>query len=135
MKKQSALWSREPIHVPRWMLPGKYFAFMILGVLSVIGGISTLELATFDAFTTYWSAMLVLSSAVAMVLSLRAEWESAEKWAVLVIASLLISWATAAIIRAATEGDVGRIAGAFAVLVISLLPATRALGLLRNAGK
>lgn len=135
MKKHLALWSREPIHVPRWMLTAKYFAFMILGILSVIGGISSLELATFDAFTTYWSAGLVVSAAVAMVLSMRKEWEPKEKWAVLIVASLIVSWATAAIWRAAVEGDLGRITGAFGVLVISLLPVTRALGLLRNAGK
>jgi hypothetical protein len=134
MKKRFIAWSKEPIHVPRWMLTMKYFAFAILGLLSFIGGIPTLSIATFDTFTTAWSGGLVVAGTVAAITSIRRSWEGVEKWAALIVAALLFTWAVAAIIRAASEADISRVAGAFAVLVISMLPAARAFGLMRRAG-
>lgn len=135
MKLKLLRWSKDPIHVPRAVLTAKYVAFMVLGVLSVIGGIPSLSLATFDTWTTYWSAGLVVSAAIATVTSFRRAWEYIEKWFALIIFGLLMSWAVAAIWRAAAEGDVSRVAGSFAVLVISFLPGIRAFGLMRDAGK
>lgn len=134
MKKHLEAWSREPIVVPRWMLTLKYFAFAVLGFFSVIGGLPTLNAATFDTFTTFWSALLVISALVAMVASFRHSWEEVEKWAGLVVTSLLTTWAASAIWKAASEGDLGRVAGAFGVLVIAMLPAVRVIGLMRGAG-
>lgn len=134
MKKHLSAWSREPIIVPRWVLTAKYVAFTVLGILTVIGGIPTIALATFDSFTTFMSAGLVLASFVGTVASFRRDWEWVEKWAALSIAAILSTWAVAAIWRAASEGDVGRVAGAFAVVVVAMLPAARALDLLGKAG-
>lgn len=134
MKKHLLAWSKEPIVVPRWMLTVKYLAFAILGALSIYGGIPSLSQATFDTFTVYWGAALVLASASAAVASFRREWEEWEKWTSLILFALLSSWSVAAIWRAASEGDITRVAGSFAVLIISMLPGTRALGLMRVAG-
>ena len=112
----------------------KYFAFMVLAILSVIGGLPTLNVATFDTFTTFWSGILVVSSLVAAVASFRSTWDTCEKWAGLIVTSLLTTWAVAAIWRAASEGDWGRVAGAFGVLVIAMLPGVRVVGLMRGAG-
>lgn len=132
MKKRLLSWSKDPIHVPRWMLTLKYVAFAILGILSFIGGIPSLTLATFDTYTAYWSIGLVVCALIAAVLSFRKAWEPREKWFALIVAGLLMSWAVAAIWRASVEGDITRVAGAFAVLVISFLPAVRAFGLLQS---
>lgn len=134
MKRRLEDWSRDPIHVPRWMLTLKYFAFVILGVLAVIGGIPTLNSLTFDAFTTGWSGGLVIAAAIAAVASFQKHWEGLEKWAALVVTALLVTWAIAAMVRAVGEGDVGRMAGAFSILVMSMLPAVRVLGLMKTAG-
>lgn len=134
MKKLIDAWSKEPIHVPRWMLTAKYVSFAVLGALAVWSGIPTLQVVTFDAFTTGWAALLVLASILAAVFSFRREWEEGEKWASLVVSSLLATWGSAAVIRAIIEQDVGRVAGAFAVVIIAMLPSARALGLLRRAG-
>ena len=132
MKKRLLSWSKDPIHVPRWMLTLKYVAIIVLGILSFIGGIPSLTIATFDTYTVYWSVGLIACSAIAAILSFRKAWEPGEKWFALIVAGLLMSWAGAAIWRASVEGDITRVAGAFAVLVISFLPAVRAFGLLRS---
>lgn len=132
MKKRLLSWSKDPIHVPRWMLTLKYAAFVVLGILSFIGGIPSLTLATFDTYTAYWSIGLVVCSVIAAVLSFRKAWEPREKWFALLVAGLLLTWAGAAIWRASSEGDITRVAGAFAVLIISFLPAVRAFGLLQS---
>ena len=48
--------------------------------------------------------------------------------------ALMMTWAFAAIWRAIAEGDWGRGAGAFGVLIIAMLPAVRVLGLMNVAG-
>lgn len=135
MKQHLINWSREPIVVPRWMLTLKYLAFVILGTLSVIGGIPSISEATFTTFTTYWSGGLVVSAAIATVASFRRAWESLEKWSVLLVSGFLLTWVVAAIVRAAGEGDLGRMAGAFSVLVITMLPVARTIDLMGRAGR
>jgi len=119
------------------MLTTKYIFFAILGLLSVIGGIETLNILTFEGYTTYWSGLLIIAAAIAAIGSKKEEWESVEKWGAVFSASLLGSWSVAALLRACgiggEEADFGRAAGAFTVLVITLLPATRAIFLLRRA--
>lgn len=132
MKKKLLSWSKDPIHVPRWLVTLKYAAFAILGLLSFVGGIPSLTLATFDTYTAYWSLGLIACSLVAAVLSFRKGWEPGEKWFALIVTGLLMSWAVAAIWRAAVEGDIERVAGSFAVLVISGLPGVRAFGLIKD---
>lgn len=124
---------KDPIHVPRWMLTGKYIAFAILGVLAIIGGMPTITLATFSTYTTYWAAGLVVASGLAAYWSLDRSHEKYEKWAALAVTALLATWAVAAIWRAAAEGDLDRVAGAFAVVIISGLPGIRAFGLMRES--
>lgn len=134
MKTHIAAWSREPIVVPRWMLTAKYIGFVILGLLSSIGGIPTISHATFGSFTTFMSIGLVAVSVAGTITSFRRDWESVEKWAALSIAAFLATWAVAAIWAALAEMDLGRAASAFAVLLLAMLPASRSFGLMTRAG-
>lgn len=134
MKKHLRAWSREPVVVPRWMLTAKYLAFVILGILSIWSGIPTITIATFDTFTTYMSVGLSVASIIGVVTSFRREWEWVEKWAALCIAAFLATWAVSAIWRAAAEGDIGRVAGAYAILVTAMAPTARAFGVMTRAG-
>lgn len=125
---------KSPILVPRWMLTTKYVFFAVLGLLSAIGGIETLNILTFEGYTTYWSALLVPAAMIAAWGSMSEDRDRVEKWGAVVVTALLGSWSIAAIIRAVAEGDLGRSAGALTVLIMTLLPATRAVWLLRRAG-
>lgn len=134
MKKHIVAWSREPVIVPRWMLTMKYLGFVVLGILSSLGGIPTIAHATFDSFTTYMSIGLVVVSVVGVASSFRRDWEWVEKWAALSIAAFLATWSVAAIWAGFADLDLGRAAGAFAVLLLAMLPASRSFGLMTRAG-
>lgn len=130
-------WRDSSFESPKWLLTFKYVFFFILGVLAFLFGASeSLDIMTFAGYTTYWSLGLAAVSAIATVASFRTEWEQTwEKWPALVLSSLLLTWAAAAILRAINEGDPGRIQGAFAILGLAMLPGTRAWGLLRKSGR
>lgn len=137
MRKHLLTWKDSTFDAPKWLLSAKYFFFAILGLLATIFGASeSLNVLTFEGYTTYWSAGLTAVSVVALVASFRTKWEQTwEKWAAVIITGLLLSWAAAAIIRAITEGDPGRVQGAFAIVGLTMLPGSRALGLIRKTGR
>lgn len=110
----------------------KYASFMVLGVLAFQGGIQAIDLVTSPVYTVVWSGALTLSALVGVVTSFQ---ENAEKWAAVVLASLLLTWGALSLYRAATEGDSGRLTGAWTVLICAGLPLVRALGLMRASGK
>lgn len=136
MKKHLSAWEREPdVRIPRWLVTAKYVAFIVLGALAIWAGIPTLTLATYDMFTAVMSVGLILASTIGAVASSRMDWEWVEKWSALVIAAFLSTWALASIWRAVSEGDLGRVTGAYAILVIAMLPAARSFGLMTRAGR
>lgn len=137
MRKHILTWRDSSFESPKWLLTFKYTFFSVLGLLSFIFGASeSLNLMTFEGYTTYWSFGLTAVSGIAVVASFRTTWEQTwEKWAVVIITGLLLTWAAAAIFRAINEGDPGRVQGAFAILGLAMLPGTRALGLIRKAGR
>jgi predicted membrane channel-forming protein YqfA (hemolysin III family) len=118
------------------MLSAKYLGFIILGIISLVsGGIESINLATFDGYTFFWSYGIIISAAVAGFGSLREVWEGGiEKWGALALFSLLGVWSVAALIRAIGEGDLARVNGAVAILLLCMLPGARAFGLLRKHG-
>lgn len=129
-------WSKTPVIVPRWMLTAKYFGFIILGAFSAFsGGLRTLNVVTDELYPTLWSFGVITLGAVALVGSLREKWEChVEKWASLVLFGLLLSWAFGSMFIAFNEGDLARATGAFAILLLSMLPGVRAFSLLRQWG-
>lgn len=136
MRHKLLRWSKTPIFVPRPVLTLKYIGFVILGIFSALaGGIESINRATFEDYTFFWSYAVIAVSFVATVSSFREGWERhLEKWSALLLFGLLSSWSVAAVIRAFAEGDLNRVTGAFAILLLSMLPGTRAFGLLRKWG-
>jgi hypothetical protein len=137
VRKHLLTWRDSHFEAPKWLLSAKYFFFAILGLLATIFGASeSLNVLTFEGYTTYWSAGLTAVSLVALVASFRTKWEQTwEKWAAVIITGLLLSWAAAAVFFAIREGDTGRVQGAFAIFGLTMLPGSRALGLIRKTGR
>lgn len=137
MRKHILTWRDSSFESPKWLLTFKYTFFFVLGLLAFLFGASeSLNIMTFEGYTTYWSLGLTAVSGIAAVASFRTAWEQTwEKWPAVVLTGLLLTWAAAAILRAINEGDPGRIQGAFAILGLGMLPGTRALGLLRKSGR
>lgn len=127
-------WHKDPLVIPRWLLTLKYLGFAILGFLVMLGGLPTLDLLTFQGYTSIWAGGLILASVSGGYYSLSERGERKEKWGSLTVFALLFTWAIAAIFRATfVEADIERVSGAFAVLLISMLPGVRAWDLLRKA--
>lgn len=124
-------WWETPIFVPRWMLSAKYLGFILMGLFFLLWGNVTLQLATFDLYTTFWASGVIVTSILCLPGSVHDRFEALEKWCALVLGGLIMSWAVAAIWRAFAEGDFTRIPGAWAVFLVGMFPLARGFGLLR----
>lgn len=133
MRKKLISWGKTPIFVPRWMLSAKYLGFIVMGILFLLWGNVTLQLATFDLYTKFWAVGLILSAGISLPWSIHDKFEHYERWSALILAGLILTWSVAAIWRAFTEGDFSRIPGAWAVFMVGMFPMARAFGLLRTA--
>lgn len=124
-------WWKTPIFVPRWMLSAKYSGFIIMGILFLLWGNATLQLATFDLYTTFWACGVIATAALCLPGSVHDKFESLEKWCALILGGLIMSWSVAAIWRAFAESEFSRIPGAWAVFLVGMFPLARGFGLLR----
>lgn len=136
MRERFHWWRRDPIEVPRWMLTAKYFGFVILGVFGAIAGIPSVSLTTWPGYVTPYSILIAVSAGVAMFGSFSRRFEKYERWAALVLASLLSLYAAAAVSLAVQGGAnaAGRAAFAVVVVIITMLPSVRAAKLLSRTG-
>lgn len=129
-------WHKDPLVIPRSLLTAKYVGFAILGVLVLLGGLPTLDLLTFEGYTAVWSGFLILASLWGAYYSLSEEGEKREKNGAIVVWAMLTTWAIAALLRALFfEPDVDRLSGAWAVVLISMLPGARAFGIMKGGSK
>lgn len=131
-------WHKDPLIVPRSLLTAKYAAFAILGILVFLGGIPTIDLLTFQGYTALWALALFGASTWGAVYSVSETGERREKLGAVGVFALVFSWALLAMGRAlfGPEGiEWDRIAGAWAVAIVSMFPGARAFGLLKGATK
>lgn len=132
MRKKLISWGKTPIFVPRWMLSAKYLGFIIMGILFLLWGNVTLQLATFDLYTKFWAAGVIITAVLSVPGSIKEKYEALEKWSALILSGLIMSWSVAAIFRAFWESEFSRIPGAWAVFMVGLFPMARAFGLLKT---
>lgn len=130
-------WHKDPLVIPRSLLTAKYIGFAVLGFLVLLGGLPTLDLLTFDGYTSVWAGLLLLSSLWGAYYSVHESGEKREKTGAVFVWALLSGWAIAAVSRAifGDEEILERLAGAWSVVLISMLPGARAFGLLRGGTK
>lgn len=130
-------WHKDPLIVPRSLLTAKYVAFAILGILVFLGGIPTIDLLTFHGYTSLWALALFGAATWGAVYSVAETGEKREKLGAVAVFALVFTWALLALGRAIFGDDAGleRIAGAWAVVIVSMFPGARAFGLLKGATK
>lgn len=131
-------WHKDPLVVPRSLLTAKYIAFAILAILVFLWGLPTIDLLTFHGYTSLWAVALFGASAWGAVYSISESGEKREKAGAVGVAVLVITWAILAMGRAlfSPEGpELDRIAGAWAVAIVSMFPGARAIGLMKGATK
>lgn len=131
-------WHKDPLVVPRSLLTAKYVAFAILGVLVGLGGLPTIDLLTFHGYTALWALALLGASVWGAAFSFSEAGEKREKAGAVGVFVLVFTWALLAMWRALFGPDgveLERIAGSWAVVIVSMFPGARAFGLLRGATK
>lgn len=130
--------AREPIAIPRWALVLKYLGFVALGIASGIAGVPSLEEATWRSYTIYWATGLAVFSLFAALGALHAHWEAVEKWGAVGISSILAAYTCAnliMLIEPARHGfTAARVAFVVILIIINMLPLSRAWSLLRRTG-
>lgn len=129
-------WHKDPLVIPRSLLTAKYVGFAILGFLVMLWGVPSLDLLTFDGYTALWGFLLMISSTWGAFYSLGEKGEKSEKMGAVVTWALLATWAIAALTRAIfVEPNLEALAGAWSIVLISMLPGARAFGLLKKGSK
>lgn len=120
-------YTREPIVIHRWVLQAKYLLFIVLAWRVAASGLTTLEETAGRGYLLVWAVAIILGSTVAFLASLQDKWGVVEKWADIWIAAWLMFVAVSSLM-------LGREGGFWIVLVVTLLPAGRAIGLFVKAG-
>lgn len=121
------LYSRTPILIPRWVLTGTYLSFTVLAALVGLKGLNALDFSRWDGYTPLWCLALVVGSVVAAYASLKPEREKIEKWAAAWVTGWLAVVLVVTFIHAASTS-----AAWFYMLLVTVLPAGRAVHLFRN---
>jgi hypothetical protein len=129
--------NRPRVEVPRWFLGLLYAQFAVLGVVSAVRGVPTLDLTTFQGYTTFWGAGIALTAGASAVFAAKEKWERHERWTVTVLASGIEGYAFGAltlVTSGTTEESSARIAFSIVLIIIGTLLLGRALQLLLRTG-
>jgi hypothetical protein len=123
----------DRIVIPRWVLVIKYCAFILIGVTVVITTSPSLNLTTASGYTPVWGGMLIGSAIICVVGSLRGLLEPIERWGVLMLSALLLGYAFAPL-SLVFHGDTDKAVYSSIALTLCILPAVRAIQLIRQSG-
>ena len=131
MMKRIHEWATAILVIPRWLLTIKYALFALFGIAAIIAGAPSLYATVGALYAFYWAIGLTIASIVACVSSLfesdRAE--TVEKWAAVAIVAFL-SANVAGAITLVGLGEGNRVAFSVLLLIVTLLPAARAVALM-----
>ena len=133
MKARIRFWASAPISFPRWMLTGKYALFALLGIIGFFNGVPSLDIVAGTYYTLHWAIALTAFAIAALIGSLSPKFETLEKIAGVGIVAVLATYIVSALILLSL-GFIDRAAFAVVLLIVTLLPATRAYALLRKRG-
>lgn len=136
MRTRIRSWSATPIVIPRGALIFKYFLFAYFGAVSGLVGVPIFSLTAPVGYAVIWGALMLCAGSFGVYGS----WiddprhETIEKWAVLVISSLMLPYVGSLNAVAFVSHDGGRQALAAGVTIILVIPITRFLSLARKSG-
>jgi hypothetical protein len=137
LRRAAAAISRPRVEMPRWFLTLLYAEFAVLGVVSAIRGVPTLDLTTFQGYTLFWGAGVALTAGLSALFSTRKPWEKWERWSVSALASGILGYAYGAVtlVTSGTPAESSaRIAFSIVLIIVGTVLAGRALQLLSRIG-
>lgn len=134
-KSKFGIWFWSPVIVLRVALFGTYLLYVYAAIIAFRAGIPIFNLTAPDGYTSVWAVLLGVSATVCSVGSLTDRWQRLEKWAVAVLASLLLAYIGGLNLVGFVEQDLDRqFVGAIA-LIAGVLPITRYVYLAAQTGK
>lgn len=128
-------WNRAPIVVPRWKLTTLYVLVAALGAVVMITTQPTLQVFTdSETWVFAWAVALALSALLASIGSTAERFESLERWGSTMLSVLLLGYAVISVIVFVQTQNPDRASFAIISLIVSLVPSSRAVDLLRATG-
>jgi hypothetical protein len=129
------VWAWSPVIILRIALIATYLVYIYAGVIAVIAGIPVFDLTQPPGYATIWGALLAVSAVVCGVGALDDRWQPWERWASLVMASLMVAYTGALNGLAFFSLDLSRMfVGAISFIAL-ILPACRFVYLASQTGK
>lgn len=129
------IWAWPPVIVLRVALVITYLLYVYASVIAFIAGIPVFSLVTWEGYTPAWAVILGTSAVLSAIGAITDDWQRLEKWASLVLTSMLIGYVGGLNLLGFVEGDWKRqFVGAIA-LIAMVLPATRFVYLAAQSGK
>lgn len=127
---------RSPLIIPWWVLTIVYGGFIALGLASIAFGSPTLDLTTPHGYVIFWGAAVAISATGAMYGSMSSHREVLERWSATILMSVILVWAFFAFVLLFSNlpASLARAPFTIAVFMVSIVPAVRAVPLLRRAG-
>jgi hypothetical protein len=129
--------NRPRVEMPRWFLGLLYAQFAVLGVVSAVRGVPTLDLTTFQGYTTFWGAGVAITAGASAVFAAREKWEKWERWTVTGLGSGIVGYAYGALTLVSSgtpQESSARVAFSIVLIIIGTLLLGRALQLLLRTG-
>lgn len=129
------VWAWSPIIVLRVALLITYGLYVYFAVISFIAGVPVFNLTTPEGYTPVWAVLLGIAALIAAIGSIADRWNHWERWASLVVSSLMLTYVGSLNAIAFIAGDVTRQAVGGAVAIGLVLPMCRFFWLASQAGK
>lgn len=128
-------WAWSPIIVLRIALVATYLLYIYFGIISVIAGIPVFTLTAPEGYASIWGTLLAIAAVVSAIGAVDDRWNRIERWASLVLSSLMLAYVAAINLVAFVSHDVNRQAVGAAVTIGFVLPVCRFIYLASLAGK
>ncbi len=134
MARRIRLWDGSRLEVPRWVLTAVYLPVIVVGLFVWLASSPTFDLTVPEGFQAFWGIALSATALVATISSIRERFEVVERWAVMIMSSLLIGFACAPL-QLVFGGDWDRATYSTIAIALSVIPTYRATSLIIRTGR
>lgn len=129
------IWASSPVIIFRIALISTYLLYIYAGIIAVIAGIPVFDLTAPAGYATIWGICLCIAAVVCAVGAVDDRWQVWERWASLVLSSLMIAYTGALNLLAYAEGDLTRMFVGGVAAIALVLPICRFIYLAAQTGK
>lgn len=130
-----AVWAWSPVVVLRVALVAVYLGFVYASVIAFLAGVPVFRLTAPEGYTSVWAVFLGTSAVLSAIGSITDRWQPLEKWASLVLSSMMLAYVGGLNGVGFVEGDLDRQFIGAVSFIAFILPAVRFVYLAAQSGK